>query len=63
MNDTWTPDSWTKFPAAQQPQYPDNQELKRAVEQLQKLPPLVTSWEIDHLKNSLAAAQRGEAWL
>lgn len=63
MNDTWSPNSWQKFPAAQQPQYTDPQELQRAVEQLQKLPPLVTSWEIDHLKGSLAAAQRGEAWM
>ncbi|MCE2798061.1 MAG: 3-deoxy-7-phosphoheptulonate synthase class II [Planctomycetaceae bacterium] len=63
MNDTWTPASWKQFPAAQQPNYADQAELQRAVEQLEKLPPLVTSWEIDHLKDQLAAAQLGKAWM
>ena len=63
MNPSWTPDSWKQFPAAQQPNYPDPNELHKAVEELQKLPPLVTSWEVDHLKDRLAAAQRGEAWM
>ncbi len=27
------------------------------------MPPLVTSWEIDHLHTGIAEAQRGEAWL
>lgn len=63
MTDAWTPESWKKVPAAQQPTYPDPQELKQALGQLLKLPPLVTSWEVDHLREGLAAAQRGEAWL
>ncbi|MEI8211266.1 MAG: 3-deoxy-7-phosphoheptulonate synthase class II [Planctomycetota bacterium] len=63
MTAAWTPDSWKQFPAAQQPNYPDLNELKDALGQLLKLPPLVTSWEIDHLRDGLAAAQRGEAWL
>jgi 3-deoxy-7-phosphoheptulonate synthase len=63
MTAAWTPDSWKQFPAAQQPNYPDQNELKEALGQLLKLPPLVTSWEIDHLRDGLAAAQRGEAWL
>lgn len=63
MTAAWTPDSWKQFPAAQQPNYPDQNELKDALGQLLKLPPLVTSWEIDHLRDGLAAAQRGEAWL
>jgi 3-deoxy-7-phosphoheptulonate synthase len=62
MTAQWSPESWTQYTAAQQPSYPDKQELDRAVEQLRRLPPLVTSWEIDHLKGSIAAAQRGEAW-
>jgi 3-deoxy-7-phosphoheptulonate synthase len=37
--------------------------LQQALAQLLKLPPLVTSWEIDHLKSGIAAAQRGDAWL
>jgi 3-deoxy-7-phosphoheptulonate synthase len=63
MTDAWTPESWKKVPAAQQPNYPDPHELQLALGQLLKLPPLVTSWEVDHLREGLAAAQRGEAWL
>jgi len=59
----WTPESWKQFPAAQQPNYPDPAELKRAIGQLLHLPPLVTSWEIDHLREGIAAAQRGDAWM
>lgn len=63
MTEAWTPDSWKRFPAAQQPNYADPIELQQALAQLLKLPPLVTSWEIDHLKSGIAAAQRGDAWL
>ncbi|MFN7731010.1 MAG: class II 3-deoxy-7-phosphoheptulonate synthase [Pirellula sp.] len=63
MTEAWTPDSWKRFPAAQQPNYADPIELQQALSQLLKLPPLVTSWEIDHLKSGIAAAQRGDAWL
>ena len=62
MTAAWTPESWKQYPAAQQPNYPELGELDRTVDQLRRLPPLVTSWEIDHLKDSIAAAQRGEAW-
>jgi 3-deoxy-7-phosphoheptulonate synthase len=63
MTLNWTPDSWKQFPASQQPIYPDPVELRHALQQLLKFPPLVTSWEIDHLKSGIAAAQQGEAWL
>lgn len=63
MTDAWTPDSWKRFPASQQPTYPESKDLQDALHQLMRLPPLVTSWEIDHLKSGIAAAQRGEAWL
>lgn len=63
MTEAWTPESWKRFPAAQQPNYADPIELQQALAQLLKLPPLVTSWEIDHLKSGIAAAQRGDAWL
>jgi 3-deoxy-7-phosphoheptulonate synthase len=63
MTEVWKPDSWKRFPAAQQPNYADPNELQQALAQLLKLPPLVTSWEIDHLKSGIASAQRGDAWL
>jgi 3-deoxy-7-phosphoheptulonate synthase len=59
----WHPASWQKREAAQQPTYPDRERLDRAVAELSQLPPIVTSWEIEVLKDKLAAAQRGEAFL
>jgi 3-deoxy-7-phosphoheptulonate synthase len=49
--------------AAQQPSYPDKAELERAVADLSRLPPIVTSWEVDALKDHIAKAQRGEAFV
>jgi hypothetical protein len=40
---TWTPDSWRTRPATQQAQYPDDGALRTVVEQIRRLPPLVTS--------------------
>ena len=59
----WTPTSWQAKPAAQQPVYPDLEALHRVLGQLARLPPLVTSWEIENLKQQLAAATRGERFL
>jgi 3-deoxy-7-phosphoheptulonate synthase len=59
----WSPQSWKNFSAAQQPTYDDPAELEGVLQQLALMPPLVTSWEIDHLHRGIAAAQRGEAWL
>jgi len=59
----WHPASWQAREAAQQPTYPDADRLAAVVSQLSKLPPIVTSWEIEALKGHLAAAQRGEAFL
>jgi 3-deoxy-7-phosphoheptulonate synthase len=63
MTGTWAPTSWQARPAAQQPVYPDPEALKRALAHLARLPPLVTSWEIENLKQQLAAATRGERFL
>ena len=59
----WHPASWQTREAAQQPTYPDRESLERAVAELSQLPPIVTSWEVEALKDKLAAAQRGEAFL
>ena len=59
----WSPDSWQRKPAAQQPTYPNPAALQRALAHLAKLPPLVTSWEIENLKQQLAAAATGERFL
>jgi 3-deoxy-7-phosphoheptulonate synthase len=59
----WTPDSWQRLPALQQPVYKDRERLARVLGELSRLPPIVVSWEIDQLKSELAAAQRGERFL
>lgn len=60
---TWTPDSWRTRPATQQAQYPDDAALRNVVEQIRRLPPLVTSWEVEALKKEIARAARGEAFV
>ncbi|HEX6260156.1 MAG TPA: 3-deoxy-7-phosphoheptulonate synthase, partial [Woeseiaceae bacterium] len=59
----WHPASWQRLDAAQQPVYPDLPALERTVAELSRLPPLVTSWEVDALKDLFAKAQRGEAFV
>lgn len=59
----WTPDAWQAKPASQQPQYPDRAALDAALGQLRQLPPLVTSWEVNALRQQLARAQQGQVFL
>ena len=59
----WAPDSWQALEAAQQVEYPDAGELRRVLEELRELPPLVTSWEVLALREQVAEAQRGERFL
>jgi 3-deoxy-7-phosphoheptulonate synthase len=59
----WTPTSWQNRPAVQLPEYPDEAALEAALGQLARLPPLVTSWEIENLKIQLADATRGDRFL
>jgi len=59
----WQPDSWQRKPAAQQPVYPDPAAFRAVLAQLSKLPPLVTSWEIETLKRQLAEAALGTRFL
>ncbi|MFZ2507014.1 MAG: 3-deoxy-7-phosphoheptulonate synthase class II [Steroidobacteraceae bacterium] len=59
----WSPDSWQRLPASQQPRYADAAKLARVLDELGRLPPVVVSWEVDQLREELAAAQRGERFL
>jgi len=59
----WHPASWQQYEASQQPIYKDTGLLEQTINELNSLPPLVTSWEIEALKEHLAAAQLGEAFL
>jgi 3-deoxy-7-phosphoheptulonate synthase len=59
----WHSATWQSKVAQQQPTYADPKALERAVAQLSRLPPIVVSWEVDALRDRLAAAQRGQAFL
>ncbi len=59
----WSPTSWHQRTAAQQPVYPDPSALDRVVAEMSTLPPLVTSWEVESLKQQLGAAANGEMFL
>jgi 3-deoxy-7-phosphoheptulonate synthase len=59
----WTPASWRSARAEQQPDYRDPSAADEVLGRIARLPPLVTSGEIERLKAELAAAQRGERFL
>ncbi len=59
----WRPDSWQSKPATQQPAYPDAERLQAVLAQLRTLPPLVTSWEVNALRQQIARAQEGELFV
>src|SRR5262245_55728726 len=59
----WTPDSWKAHTALQQPEYADHAELERVLAELSQLPPLVTSWETLRLREQLASAAEGRAFV
>jgi len=59
----WSPTSWQNKPIRQRVTYPDCEALGRVLAMLARLPPLVTSWEVERLKGQLAEAARGERFL
>jgi 3-deoxy-7-phosphoheptulonate synthase len=63
MAANWSPDSWNTKRVSQLPNYPDAAALESALGQLRRLPPLVTSWEIETLKSHLAEVARGDRFL
>jgi 3-deoxy-7-phosphoheptulonate synthase len=56
-------DNYRNLPAAQQPTWPDQAELAKVREQLAVLPPLVFAGEVDRLRDQLALAASGKAFL
>jgi len=59
----WSPGSWRDYPVAQAAPYADPAAVREAVERIRSLPPLVTSYEIERLKEELAEASRGERFV
>ena len=60
---TWTPQSWREFPAAQQPDWPDEAVLDAALKQLSSYPPLVFAGEARDLTTQLGEVAEGRAFL
>ncbi|MBA1419672.1 MAG: 3-deoxy-7-phosphoheptulonate synthase class II [Epsilonproteobacteria bacterium] len=60
---SWTPSSWRNFPIKQQPTYEDQALLEKVEAELSSYPPLIFAGEARKLKEKLAAAGRGEAFL
>ncbi|MGM0654737.1 MAG: class II 3-deoxy-7-phosphoheptulonate synthase [Thermodesulfobacteriota bacterium] len=59
----WTKSSWKNYTALQQPNWPDQKALEKVTNDLALLPPLVFAGEIRTLKDLLAKASKGEAFL
>ena len=56
-------DYWRELPIKQQPQWPDPAAVAAASAEIATLPPLVFAGEVDILRERLARAARGEAFL
>lgn len=60
---SWTKSSWRERPRIQMPEYPDVEALNAAEAELSRYPLLVFAGEARRLRDRLAAAGRGEAFL
>jgi 3-deoxy-7-phosphoheptulonate synthase len=63
MAKSWAPDSWRSFPIKQQPAWPDEADLDRALKQIHSYPPLVFAGEARSLQTGLAHVAAGNAFL
>jgi 3-deoxy-7-phosphoheptulonate synthase len=63
MQTDWSPSSWQRKRLDQPVCYPDAGKLEQAMARLSRLPPLVTSWEVESLRRHLGEAARGERFL
>lgn len=59
----WSPATWRRLHAGQQPEWPSDSDLEDVLEGLRRLPPLVFAGEARSLKAALARVGRGQAFL
>ena len=59
----WKKNSWRKYPVKHIPEYPDKKELDTVLEKIGTFPPLVFAGECRNLKQDLAKASNGDAFL
>src|SRR5437868_658305 len=62
-DNTWSPASWRAKRVDQPIDYPDPRQLDAVLARIARLPPLVTSWEVEKLKRQLAGAAQGDGFL
>lgn len=60
--DDWHPSSWRDFEVLQQPEYPDDAEVRAAFKTISNMPPLVFAGECRTLQERIASASAGEAF-
>ena len=63
MAKAWTPSSWQALPAEQQPDWPDQGDLDRALKQIASYPPLVFAGEARSLQTTLGHVAAGNAFM
>ena len=61
--ENWHPESWKEFRALQQATYVNQEALNEVLAKLSDLPPLVTSWEVNSLREQIAEAQEGRRFM
>ena len=59
----WMPESWRSFPVKQIPTYPDAAALAAVEGRLSAYPPLVFAGEVRRLRQQLALAAQGKAFV
>ena len=63
MAKSWSPSTWQALPALQQPEWPDQADLDRALKQIASYPPLVFAGEARSLQTALGKVAAGNAFL
>ncbi len=59
----WSPNSWRQYPAEQQPDWPDEEQVSAVLKEISELPPLVFAGEARTLREQLAEVCNGRALL
>jgi 3-deoxy-7-phosphoheptulonate synthase len=63
MGKSWTPDSWKKLPAEQQPDWEKSEDYTKVISEISGYPPLVFAGEVRALKQQLGDAAQGNGFL
>ena len=63
MRNEWSPSSWREYPAEQQPDWPDEEQVSDVLREISDLPPLVFAGEARTLREQLAEVCNGKALL